>query len=152
MDYSTSSHLSSKPQYPKILVTTMLTNLSPNSVWLFKMAKRLASKHATTCCMRLMWWLIITASLASLALAGSRRHVFFGDQGGRILVSSPSIRWSGPRQPAYTWLRRLSFMESRHCPLSSCRLWLSSVYSLVWALTWRETPFMLVSLWSSRLS
>ena len=103
MDSSTSSHLSSKPQYPKILVTIV-----PNSVWLLGMAKRLPSKHATSCYMRLMWWLIITASLAS---AGSRRfriHVFFRDQGGRILVPTASIQWFDRRHHAYIWPRRMS--------------------------------------------
>jgi len=82
--------------------------------------------------MCLIRWPILTASLAS---TGSRRlwmHVFFRDQGGRILVPSPSIRSYDPCQPAYTWPRRLSFMKSRDCPFSSCRLWLSSVYSWVW--------------------
>ena len=103
MDSSTSSHLSSKPQYPKILVTIV-----PNSVWLLRMAKRLPSKHATSCYMRPMRRLIITASLAS---AGSRRfriHVFFRDQGGRILVPTASIQWFDRRHHAYIWPRRMS--------------------------------------------
>ena len=126
MDFSTSSHLSPNSKIPVII---MVTNSSPNSVWLLRMAKTLPFKHAMTCYMHLMRWPILTASLASTGSRRFRMHVFFRDQGGRIPIPSPSIRWYDPRQPTYTWPRRLSFMKSRHCPPSS---WLSSVYSRVW--------------------
>ena len=99
---------SSKPQYQKILVTIVLTNLSPNFVWLLGMAKRLPSKHATTCYMRLMWWLITTLNLASVGSRRFRIHVSFRDQGGRILVPPPSIRWSDRRHHVYIWPRHMS--------------------------------------------
>ena len=127
MDSSTSSHLSSKPQYQKVLVIIELMNSSPNSVWFLRMAKKLLSEHTTSRYIRLMWWLILIASLANLTSRSLR--VFFRDQGGRILVPSPSIRSYGPRQPAYTRPRRLSFMNSWDCSLPP---WLSSVYSRVW--------------------
>jgi len=74
MDSPTSSHLYSKPQYQKILATVMLTNLSPNPVWLLRMAKRLPSKHTTSCHMRLMYFLEIKVeeySYSALASDGS---------------------------------------------------------------------------------
>ena len=91
-----------------------------------------------------MWQLSITASLASTGSCRFWMHVFFRDRDWEIPEPTPGIWWLGRRHRASVFLRQKSCMESRHCPLSSCRLRLSSVYSRVWELIGRETLRMLV--------
>ena len=74
--------------------------------------------------------LAITASLAS---AGSRRfrmHVFFRLQGGIWILSAltPGIRWLDRRHCASVFLRQALLMETRHCLVSSSRVWWSHMY------------------------
>jgi len=70
-----------------------------------------------------------------------RIHVFFRLQSGILPALTPGIRWS---DRASVFLRWMLSMESRHCPVSSCRVWRSHMYWPAWVLTRRETVRMLV--------
>jgi len=86
--------------------------------------------------------------------AGLWMHVFFRDQGGRILVPNPRIRSCDPCQldsiACHSWNH-----DTAH--FSFCRLWLLSVYIRWSEYIWWETLRILVfpglghTNWSSRL-
>ena len=58
-----------------------------------------------------------------------RIHVFFRLQSGILPALTPGIRWS---DRASVFLRWMLSMESRHCPVSSCRVWRSQTYWPAW--------------------
>ena len=103
MDSSTSSHLSSKPQYLKILVTIMYEFIAELCLIVgncFPNMHRLVYR-------RLMRWPILTASFASTGSHRFRMHVFFRDQGGRILI--PTV--SGPSRAQEEYVRATAWRD-----------------------------------------
>ena len=113
--------LSSESRYQKIVVTLMLTNLSPTSVWWWRIAKRLPLKHAMTC----------ASNNDSVLLASGRFRMQYSlnfkvDEDVYPLVASNGLT---VHHHAFIWPH---FTDLWHYPLSSCWFWLSSVYSGVW--------------------